>query len=109
MGENCHKTADPDADLAIKQWLGRLRDKAEPYERFIMLGGMIILIFLVVFLGYARGGLDTCNDLGGRFDSKLDCHLGCYEPDKVMRQPRSTDAVGQRFVVPELDEIINGT
>ena len=36
-----------------------------------------ILIFLVVFLGYARGALDVCNALDGRLEVnllKVECH-----------------------------------
>ena len=65
--------------------LNRLRAKLEPYNRYIMIAGFIILIMLVVYLGYARGALDVCNDLGGRLEVKkmfgIDCRPGSYNQD----------------------------
>jgi len=58
----------------------RWRTKLMPYQRYIMIGGITILIFLVVFLGYASGGLKVCNDLDGVLDNKFKCHPN-FEPE----------------------------
>ena len=75
---------DIDVGDSFKE-LNRLRDKLEPYNRYIMIAGFIILIMLVVYLGYARGALDVCNDLGGRLEVKkmfgIDCLPGSYNQD----------------------------
>ena len=49
-------------------------DKLLPYKREIMIVLFIILILLVVFLGYAFGGLRVCTDLDGLLDDKFKCH-----------------------------------
>ena len=70
-------TKDPDVQPdtiteAITEWKNEL-----PYNtrRYIMIVGFTILIILVVYLGYARGALDVCNDLEGRLEVgwKIEC------------------------------------
>jgi len=66
---------DPEVTDSITSEMIRIREKLLPYQRYIMLYGLIILIFLVVFLGFAYGGLKVCSDLDGLLDSKFKCHL----------------------------------
>ncbi|KKK74175.1 hypothetical protein LCGC14_2886390, partial [marine sediment metagenome] len=54
---------------------------------------------LVVYLGYARGSLDVCNDLGGRLEVgwTINCRPGpCSTPID------NTDGVGQQFYIPDM-------
>ena len=81
----------------------RLRDKLMPYQKQVMIVGMLILIALVVFLGFAYGGMRVCSDLDGVLDDKFRCHPNYYNDTK------SFDAVGQRFIVPKLEDIMNDT
>ena len=60
----------------------RIRRKFMPYHRYIMIGGITILIFLVVFLGFAYGGMKVCSQLDGILDNKFKCHLD-YSPEPV--------------------------
>ncbi len=63
--------------------LNKFRDRMRPYQRWIMITGFIILVMLVVYMGYARGALDVCNDLGGRLEIDIVhivCHPGQYNP-----------------------------
>ena len=83
--------------------LNRLRDRLMPYQREIMLGGMILLITLVVFLGFARGGLEVCNSVGGHFDWKLKCRPLLFNWTEGI--DTCYDDVGQRFIVPRLEDI----
>ena len=78
----------------------RLIRKLLPYQRPIMIVGMIILIMLVVFLGFSYGGLTVCNDLDGLLDSKFKCHPNYY---KELEQ-RNIDAIRQPFVFPSIVE-----
>ena len=69
---------DPEiTDTAIEEINMRL-DKLLPYKRQIMIAGFIILILLVVFLGFALGGLKVCSDLDGLLDDKFKCHPNYY-------------------------------
>ena len=88
-----HPDYDPAEDPKVEpDWediedkLGFIRDKLMPYQRYIMIVGLTILILLVVYLGYARGALDVCNDLGGRLEIKVlnvECHPSHYTPQPV--------------------------
>lgn len=83
-----HPDYDPAKDPKVESdWedvvdkLDFIRDKFMPYQRYIMIAGLTILIILVVYLGYARGALDVCNDLGGRLEidmMKVKCHPSQY-------------------------------
>lgn len=76
----------PDDEITdgIGEELEKFRQKFMPYQRYIMIVGIIILIFLVVFLGYAYGGLKVCSDLDGLLDSKFKCHPN-YTPQQTNR------------------------
>lgn len=67
-----------------------IRDKCMPYQRYIMIVGFTMLILLVVWLGYVRGALDVCNDLGGRLEVgwKILCHPGQNIPIINSSEPR---------------------
>lgn len=82
------------------------QDKLMPYQRQVMIYGMILLIFLVVFLGYARGGLDVCNALGGRLEVSpgLTCHLTCLK-----NEPVRFTATGSPIIIPKVIIERNGT
>lgn len=69
---------DPDVTDTVGEELIRWRDKLMPYHRYIMIGGIIILIMLVVFLGFAYGGMRVCSDLDGILDSSFKCHPYYY-------------------------------
>ncbi len=62
------------------------RQKCMPYQRYIMIIGIITLIFLVVFLGYAYGGLKVCTDLDGLLDEDFKCHPD-YTPERTYNSP----------------------
>ena len=73
------KTSEEDEEVAnIGKEFVRIRQSLMPYQKYIMIGGLIILIFLVVFLGYAYGGLKVCDDLDGLLDDKFKCHPGFF-------------------------------
>ncbi len=63
----------------VVEGLVRLRDRLMPYQRPIMIGGFIILIILVVFLGFAYGGMKVCSQLDGILDSGFKCHPNYYD------------------------------
>ena len=86
-------------DSLIYTKLDTIRDKLDPYQRIIMIGGFIILIFLVVYLGYARGSLDVCNDLGGRLE--VGWTINC-RPGSCSTPLDTTDAIGQSFTIPDI-------
>jgi len=66
---------DTDDDIeAEMDGFYKLRDKLMPWHKQIMIGGIIILISLVVFLGYAYGGLVVCAELDGLLDADFKCH-----------------------------------
>ncbi len=90
-------------DIEGPKRLFELRDRLMPYQREIMLTGMIILIALVVFLGFARGGLEVCNSVGGYFNWKLECHPQSLNWTKGI--DNCYDDVGQRFIVPKFEDI----
>ncbi len=90
-----HPDYDPAKDPEVEpDWedvvdkLDFIRDKFMPYQRYIMIVGFTILIILVVYLGYARGALDVCNDLGGRLEvgREIVCH-----PSHYTQQPAFID------------------
>ena len=83
----------------ITTTLDSIRDKLDPYQRIIMIGGFVILIFLVVYLGYARGSLDVCNDLGGRLE--VGWEINC-RPGSCSTPLDTTDTVGQPFTIPDI-------
>ncbi len=99
-----HPDYDPAKDPKVEpDWediedkLGFIRDKFDPYQRYIMIVGLTILILLVVYLGYARGALDVCNDLGGRLEvdmMKVKCH-----PSQYTQQPTF---IGGTSIVPNI-------
>ena len=70
---------DPDVTDDLSEELDRVREMAMPYHRYIMIIGTITLIFLLVFLGYAYGGLKICSDLDGLLDDKFKCHPGFFK------------------------------
>ena len=78
---------------------GKIFKPFMPYQRYIMIYGMIVLIFLVVFLGYAYGGMKVCSKLDGILDENFTCH-----PDFLQAQERRVNSVGQRFVIPNFTE-----
>ena len=69
-----------------------------PYnkKRYIMIVGFTILIFLVVFLGYAYGGMKVCSNLDGLLDSEFKCHPNYY----TNLTQTNIDMVGQSFTLP---------
>jgi len=82
----------------------KLVDKLMVYQKQIMMGGFIVLFILVVFLGYAVGGLKVCSDLDGLLDSGFKCHPGFYNQTRGMM----FDSAGQPFQIPDVI-IQNGT
>ena len=67
------ETKENDFDEASEK-LNILRRKLMPWQKEIMITLFIILILLVVFLGYAYGGMKVCSDLDGILDDKFKCH-----------------------------------
>ena len=65
---------DTDVTDSFPEEINRWIDKLMPYQRPIMIYGMIILILLVVFLGFAYGMAKMCNEFGGILDGALKCH-----------------------------------
>ena len=80
--------------------LNKLRDKFMPWRREIMIVGILILIALVVFLGFAYGGMKVCSELDGILDDKFKCH-----PNYTNTLDDGVNNVGQKFVVPRLEDI----
>lgn len=91
---------EDDVTDSIHDELGKRFKRFMPYQRQIMIVGMIILIFLVVFLGYARGGLDVCRSLDGLLDSKFKCHPNYYSD----LEQNSLDPIRQSYVLPLLTQ-----
>ena len=83
---------DPEVEDSFSDWADNIRERLMPYHKYIMIVGFTILILLVVFLGYARGALDICNDLGGRFEIdnivKVKCVPGQDIPTSNILDPR---------------------
>ncbi len=94
---------DPEVQDDIEDKLNYIRDKFMPYQRQIMIVGIIILIVLIVFLGVAYGGMRVCSDLDGLLDSKFKCHPN-YSP-----VTNELDSVRQPFVIPDFKDIQNGS
>ena len=69
---------DPEVTDEIGEEVTRQLDKLLPYKRQIMITGFIILVLLVVFMGFALGGLKVCSDLDGLLDSEFKCHPSYY-------------------------------
>tara|TARA_R100000750_G_C2317183_1_gene84864 strand:- start:555 stop:869 length:315 start_codon:yes stop_codon:yes gene_type:complete len=82
-------TTNPDVkDITItNDELNKAFDKLMSYKRPIMIWGFIILVLLVVFLGFAFGGLKVCNQLDGLLDSKFKCHPNYYNDTIVISTP----------------------
>ena len=85
----------------IEEEMNNIFEKLIPWHKQIMMGGMVVLITLVVFLGYAYGGLKVCSELDGVLDSGFKCHPN-YEPPV-----RQFDNVGQPFKIPTQEQIFN--
>ncbi len=87
MEENNQKEPE---DEELLNALDKIRDKFDPYQRYIMIVGIIIMVMLVVFLGYARGALDVCNSLDGRLeiDWGVECHPRQSIPAIDAQDPR---------------------
>ena len=103
--ENKLITKDPDkqdieVDLdQLNEEFSKLFKPFMPYQRHIMIYGMIVLIMLVVFLGYAYGGMKVCSELDGILDDNFTCH-----PDFQQDQQRRVNSVGQVFMIPNFTE-----
>jgi len=94
---------DEDEDMAgFTDAMLKFREEL-PYNkrRYIMIIGFSILVLLVVYLGYAYGGLKMCTQVGGILDNTYTCQLGFASPSN------NFDKVGQRFIVPNV--IINSS
>ena len=97
---NYNPAEDPEVDedmSLVLHNLKKIREKFDPYQRWIMIVGFTILIFLVVFLGYARGALDICTSLDGLLDDDFKCHPGYYTVNITK------DRVGQTFNILKVD------
>ena len=86
---------DEDMDK-FSQWMVNFRDNL-PYNktRYLMIVGFTMLVLLVVYLGYAYGGLKMCTQVGGILDSDYICQL------KSTSQSLK-DSVGQPFILPNI-------
>ncbi len=88
---------DPEEDAHdYSKELGAIMDRFMPYQRQIMIVGSIILVMLVVYLGFALGGLKVCSDLDGLLDSKFKCH------PNYTTSMRNTNMVGNPFNIPNI-------
>jgi len=89
---------DNDPEVTDSGWeeLMRIRDKFMPYHRYIMIVGFTILIFLVIFLGFAYGGMKVCSELDGILDDKFKCH------PNVTSSKITINNVGQSFIIPNI-------
>jgi len=87
---------DDDFEKNFGKYITKWRDDL-PYnrKRYIMIIGFTILVMLVVYLGYAYGGLKVCSQLDGILDSNFTCHP-YYNPTSEL------DAVGMPFVIPNI-------
>lgn len=87
-GPNYEPEQDPEIADNVSEEIERLRDKLMPYQRYIMIIGIIVLILLVVFLGYAYGGLKVCSELDGLLDKSFKCHPN-YKPEPIYNIPQT--------------------
>ena len=105
MEQNNHNSPkDKDTGPDSIEWLTKWRDNLPSNRtRYIMIVGFSLLILLVVYLGYARGGLDICNSLGGRFEAGIEikCHPGYSN-----NPPSCIDTLGRLLTLPEFDNAI---
>lgn len=85
---NSNVLEEKEEDTDITEGMDKTMRFLMPYHRYIMIGGIIILIMLVVFLGFAYGGLKVCRDLDGLLDDRFQCHPN-YKPQMIGsgRQP----------------------
>jgi len=101
MAETTEKNSNEDQteeDMdKFTQWMVDFRDNL-PYNktRYIMIIGFIILVLLVVYVGYAYGGLKMCTQVGGILDSDYICQL------EFTSQSSNKDNVGMPFIVPNI-------
>lgn len=72
---NYNPAEDPEVTDNIGKEFDRTMGKMMPYKRLIMIVLSIVLIMLVVFLGFAYGGLKVCNQVGGFLAEGFTCHL----------------------------------
>lgn len=77
---------DPEVTDTVGEEIERLANKCMPYKRYIMIIGFTLLILLVVFLGFAVGGLKVCEDLDGVLDADFKCHPN-YKPNETKVLP----------------------
>ncbi len=69
-----------------------------PYnkKRYTMIVLFTVLILIVVYMGYAYGGLKVCTSMDGVFDQlRFECHPSEYEPSKF-------NDVGMPFTAPSI-------
>lgn len=90
---NTNKEDPEDEFEHLDEELSKIFKRFMPYQKNIMIYGLIILIMLVVLLGVAYGGMKVCSDLDGILDSKFKCHPNYY-------QLSGFDRVGQTFIIP---------
>ena len=55
--------------------LEKLKRKLMPWQREIVIGLLLLLIVIVVYMGFIYGVAYNCNELGGKIDADLTCHL----------------------------------
>ena len=84
---------------AFKQNLG------ENSVRYIMIGGLTLLLLLVCYASYIYGSAKICDDLGGILDADLVCHLD-FEP-QPLNQNRV--AVPEEFKLDIVGDFQNGS
>ena len=92
---------EDDVTDSVTNYITKFRDEL-PYnkKRYLMIILFIVLIMLVVYLGYAYGGLKVCSDLDGILDSDFKCH-----PD--FNPVKRFDSVGMPFTLPNISVELN--
>lgn len=87
---------DEEIDRSWKE-LQKFRDNLPyNYKRYTMIIGFTILVMIVVWLGYAYGGLKVCSQLDGVLDSDFICHPNYAPPIN------NVNNVGMPFTIPNI-------
>ena len=101
MDQEDNKNNEKETEIGMERLVEWKKQLPYNIKRYIMIIGMLILIFLVVFLGVAYGGTKVCNDLDGLLDSEFKCHPNYYF--NISQQ--NFDSVGQPFSIPAISEL----
>ena len=64
-----------------------------PYARPIIYCCVILLVFILLFIGFAAGGYKVCSQGAGFLDNKFHCHPGYYNRTEEKIFPYSNEVL----------------